>query len=132
MFTRRDLCAPHQAINAVTETRLWAFVFLPKDVLTLCGRRHRDRMAVPLRVVGFSAHPQPMQQPRQLSCGAESGADSHEASRPKERELPLLFVSAAEILTIQLWQDRSFRASGISARAGNAGLDSLRPTLQIS
>ena len=54
-----------QAIDAVTGTRRLCVLFsLPKNVLTLCGRRHRDRMAVAQRFVDFSTHPQPMQQDR--------------------------------------------------------------------
>ena len=50
-----------QAINAVTGTRLWALLFLSKNVLTLCRRRHCCRMAGAQRFVDFSAHPQAMQ-----------------------------------------------------------------------
>ena len=39
-------------------------VFLPKNVLTLCCRRHRYLVAVAQRFVRFSAHPQTMQQNR--------------------------------------------------------------------
>jgi hypothetical protein len=61
-----------QAINAVTGTRLWAFVFsLPGTILTLCfvlrGCRHGYAVAVVQGFVDFSAHPQVMQQYCQLS-----------------------------------------------------------------
>ena len=42
--------------------------FLPKKILTLCGRRHRFLVTIPQRFVNLSTHPQPMQQHRQLSC----------------------------------------------------------------
>src|ERR1700747_1190265 len=65
-----------QAINAVTETRLWAFFFsLPGTVLILLccfvlrGCRHGRSAAVVERFVHFSAHAQMMQQHCQLSCG---------------------------------------------------------------
>ena len=67
-----------QAIDAVTGTRLWAFVFsLPGTVLTfvlsfvLRGCRHCRSAAIVQRFVRFSAHPQVMQQHRQLSCGGD-------------------------------------------------------------
>jgi hypothetical protein len=55
-----------QAINAVTGTRLWAFVFsLPGTILTLfaslCGCRNCHSAAVMQWFVHFSAHPQMMQ-----------------------------------------------------------------------
>jgi len=53
-----------QAINAVTETRRWAFVFPSWNILTLCCRRHRCLVTVAQRFVHFSAHPQTMQQHR--------------------------------------------------------------------
>ncbi len=63
-----------QAINAVTGTRLWALVFsLPGTVLiwfclfVLCGCRHGRSAAVVQRFIHVSAHPQVMQQHRQLS-----------------------------------------------------------------
>ena len=47
-----------QAINAVTGTRLWAFVFsLPGTVSFLGGRGHGPWAAVVQRFVHFSAHP---------------------------------------------------------------------------
>src|SRR6266550_3713194 len=49
-----------QAINAVTGTRLWALLFLSKNVLTLCRRRHRSLVAIAQGFVDFSAHPQTM------------------------------------------------------------------------
>ena len=52
-----------QAINAVTETRLWAFVFpFAERLLVLCRRRHGSLLAVVQRFVDFSAHPKVMQQ----------------------------------------------------------------------
>src|SRR5438105_247840 len=63
-----------QTINAVTRTRLWLFVFsLPGTVLilfrlfVLCGCRHCPSVAVMKRFVHLSAHPEVMQQHRQLS-----------------------------------------------------------------
>src|SRR6266481_1974145 len=50
------------------ELGAWAFVFsFRRRCLTLCCRRQRCRVAVAQRFVHFSAHPQPMQQDRQLS-----------------------------------------------------------------
>ena len=49
-----------QAINAVTGTRLGALLFLSKNVLTLCRRRHRSLVAIAQGFVDFSAHPQTM------------------------------------------------------------------------
>src|SRR5580698_9095139 len=47
-----------QAINAVTGTRLWAFVFsLPGTILFLGGCGHGRSAAVVQRFVHFSAHP---------------------------------------------------------------------------
>src|SRR5580700_3332775 len=70
-----------QAINAVTETRLWAFCCsLPGTVLTLfcllvlCGCRHGRPVAVVQRFIHFSAHPQMMQQHRQLSSCRNNGS----------------------------------------------------------
>src|SRR5947199_748891 len=70
-----------QAINAVTGTRLWAFVFsLPGTVLILLccfvlrGCRHDRSAAVVQWFVYFSAHPQVMQQHRQLSRGGHDGS----------------------------------------------------------
>ena len=64
-----------QAINAVTGTRLWAFVFsLPGTVLFLRGCRYCRSAAVVQRFVHFSAHPQVMQQHRQLSRGRHDGS----------------------------------------------------------
>src|SRR6202795_461593 len=64
-----------QAINAVTGTRLWAFVFsLPGTVLFLRGRGYGRGAAVVQRFVHFSAHPQVMQQHRQLSRGRHDGS----------------------------------------------------------
>ena len=64
-----------QAINAVTGTRLWAFVFsLPGTVLFLRGRGYGRGAAVVQRLVHFSAHPQVMQQHRQLSRGRHDGS----------------------------------------------------------
>ena len=72
---------PGQAINAVTGTRLWAFVFsLPGTVLTLfClfvlrGCRHCRSAAVVQWLVHFSADPQVMQQHRQFSCRGDDGS----------------------------------------------------------
>ena len=70
-----------KAINAVTGTRLWAFVFsLPGTVLILLccfvlrGCRHVHSAAVVQWFVYFSAHPQVMQQHRQLSRGGHDGS----------------------------------------------------------
>src|SRR5712671_2827774 len=63
-----------QAINAVTGTRLWALLFLSKNVLTLCRRRHRSLVAIAQGFVDFSAHPQTMQQDRQLSRRSNHGS----------------------------------------------------------
>ena len=43
-------------------------------VLLLCGRRHRYPGAVPQWLVYFTAHPQVMQQHRQLSCRGHDGS----------------------------------------------------------
>src|SRR5438270_2207971 len=60
---------PGQAIDAVTGTRLWAFVFfLPGKILFLGGCSDCRSAAVVQWFVRFSAHPQVMQQHRQLSC----------------------------------------------------------------
>jgi hypothetical protein len=64
-----------QAINAVTGTRLWAFVFpLPGTVLFLRGGGYCRWAAVVQRFVHFSARPQVMQQDRQLSCSCHDGS----------------------------------------------------------
>src|SRR5580704_8902436 len=64
-----------QAINAVTGTRLWAFVFsLPGTVLFLRSCGYARSAAVVQRFVHFSAHPQVMQQHRQLSRGRHDGS----------------------------------------------------------
>ena len=89
-----------QAINAVTGTRLWAFVFpLPGTILTfwndfdfafavgLRSCRQCHSVAVVQGLVHFSAHPQVMQQHRQLSCR------SHDRS--------LLSVSSATLRQFQ-------------------------------
>ena len=48
--------------------------FLPWKILTLCCRRHRRRVTVAQRFVHFSAHPQAMQQHRELSRGRNHGS----------------------------------------------------------
>src|SRR5512141_1428450 len=71
-----------QAINAVTGTRLWAFVFFPfwndfdfgLAVLFLRGCRNCHSVAVVQWLVHLSAHPQVMQQHRQLSCRGYDGS----------------------------------------------------------
>ena len=66
---------PGQAINAVTGTRLWAFVFpLPGTILFLRGWRNCRSAAVVQWLVHFSAHPQVMQQHRQLSRRGHDGS----------------------------------------------------------
>ena len=69
-----------QAINAVTGTRLWLFCLsLPGTILIwfcvgfLRGCRNRQSAAVMEWLVHFSAHPQMMQQHRQLSCRGHDG-----------------------------------------------------------
>ena len=82
LFIALRLCSSEwslgQAINAVTGTRLWAFVFsLPGTILifvlsfVLCRCRQCGSAAVVQRCVRFPAHPQVMQQHRQLSCGGD-------------------------------------------------------------
>ena len=64
-----------QAIDAVTGTRLWllSFLFLG-TVLFLRGRGYCRWAAVVQRIVYFSAHPQMMQQHRQLSRSRHDGS----------------------------------------------------------
>ena len=63
-----------QAIDAVTGTRLWALAFPFLGRFGLCCRRHRALLAVVQRFVCFSAHPQVMQQHRELSRGCDDGS----------------------------------------------------------
>src|SRR5271170_2019333 len=64
-----------QAIDAVTETRLWALVFsLSGTVLFLRDCGYCRWAAVVQWFVYFSAHPQVMQQHRQLSGGRHDGS----------------------------------------------------------
>ncbi len=115
-----------QAINAVTGTRLWAFVFsLPGTVLFLRGCGHCRWAAVVQRFVYFSAHPQVMQQHRQLSGGRHDGsllavppstfssggaALSLSSTCPTVNSLKLSFVLPGEKTTITaaaelVWKD---------------------------
>jgi hypothetical protein len=66
-----------QAINAVTETRLWALSILfslPGTVWLLRSCGYCGGVAVVQRFVYFSAYPQVMQQHRQLSRGRHDGS----------------------------------------------------------
>jgi hypothetical protein len=62
---------PGQAIDAVTGTRrFWLLFFpFPRRFRFLCCHRHCFLLAIVQRFVRFSAHPQMMQQHRQLSRG---------------------------------------------------------------
>src|SRR5216684_2336588 len=62
-----------QAIDAVTETRLWALCLLPNWIPPLGCCRHGFAV-VARRFVDFSAHPQSVQQDGQLSCGGDHGS----------------------------------------------------------
>ena len=63
-----------QAINAVTGTRRLGFVFsFPKKVFLSCCRDCHS-LAVMQRFVHLSAHPQVMQEYRQLSCRSNDGS----------------------------------------------------------
>ena len=64
-----------QALDAVTGTRLEAFDFSFLAMFCfLCCDRQRPALAVVQRFVDFSAHPQVMQQYRQLSGGRHDGS----------------------------------------------------------
>ena len=92
-----------QAINAVTGTRLWLLSFLFLDdfalsfVFDLRGCCNCNSVVVVQRLIHFSAHPQVMQQHRQLSCRGHDGpllAVASSSFRQLESPAPEIAVDA--------------------------------------
>jgi hypothetical protein len=114
-----------QAINAVTGTRLWAFAFpLAGMILTwllpfvLRSGRNCRWAAVVQGLVHFSAHPQMMQQYRQLSCRDHDGSLLAVSSATLDQ-----FQSPASQITVHPERTQNYHRSCASelSEADNCG-----------